>query len=153
LANIHDIPDNANNTILVMELPESDIIWTEPRDLTFEQVCKEIETDPDLKIFAAHEKDCGFFFLPEKGMNVAFADGHVDFLPSGFLRKYLKSMLTRDGGEEVDFDDMPLPRLNWPRITALIIWAMTLIALLWPQGKKYSSRTEVASSFSKEKSE
>jgi prepilin-type processing-associated H-X9-DG protein len=138
-----DIPDGAFNTILVMELSKSDIIWTEPRDLTFEQVCNEIDSDPELKMFAAHEIDRGFFSLPDKGANVAFADGSVRCLSTGFLRKYLKAMLTRDGGEKIDFDDLPYPRPNWPRIVALIVLVLSVIALLRRPGKNNPSNTAV----------
>jgi prepilin-type processing-associated H-X9-DG protein len=133
---LRDIPDGSDNTILIMELTDSDIAWAEPRDLTFEQVGKTIAEDPQLKMFAAHETQRGFLCLPEKGANVAFADGSVRFLTTGFLQKYLKAMLTRDGGEKVDFEDMPPPNLNWPRIIGLAVLVFSMACLLRPQIRK-----------------
>jgi prepilin-type processing-associated H-X9-DG protein len=127
LANIHDGPEN---TILLIELANSDIQWAEPTDLTFEHICEEIDSDPELKIFAAHDIDRGFFFLPDKGTHVLFADGHIQFMSTGFLRKNLKAMLTCDGGEKIDFSEIPAPKLDWPRIVALLILGAVVVSLM-----------------------
>jgi prepilin-type processing-associated H-X9-DG protein len=95
-------------------------------------------------MFAAHDIQRGFLCLPDKGANVAFADGHVRFLTTDFLRKYLKAMLTRDGREEVDFSDSSAPRLDWPRIIGLAVLIFSVICLLRPQNLKSLAGLRVA---------
>jgi prepilin-type processing-associated H-X9-DG protein len=46
----------------------------------------------------------GFFYKPSYGRNVAFADGHVEFLRGPISRELAAALLTVDGGEDVAAD-------------------------------------------------
>jgi hypothetical protein len=138
---INDIPDGAYKTILLIEWPQSDIPWIEPRDLTIEQVCAMVESEKS-EIFAGHTVYNGFWYSADIGINALFADGKVRFLPVEFLRKNIKALLTRNGGEPIDFDELS-PRLNWARIVAVIILVVSIICLLRRPRKNNPSNTAV----------
>jgi hypothetical protein len=87
--------DGNSKTILLLELPESDINWLEPRDLTFDQLCRKMTQDERRKVFDAH-----------LGTSVVtFADGHTEIPSNGFLADNIAAMLTKAGGKNLNFDD------------------------------------------------
>jgi hypothetical protein len=92
---IASITDRPANTLLVVEVDNSAISWSEPRDLDASEVSWNINRDRR-GIGSAHA---------EGGANVAMADGiahhFADFLPSDQLR----AMATIDGGEPVQPTD------------------------------------------------
>jgi len=81
-----DILDGTSNTILFVEA-KREIPWTKPEDIPFEQA-----TPSQLGGFA------------NNGFNAAFADGSVRFLQNTVDAALLKYLITRAGGEVVDFD-------------------------------------------------
>ncbi len=80
-----DIPDGTSNTLLVVEA-KRDIPWTKPEDIPY-------AADKDLpQLGGWHEG--GFFTM--------IADGSVKFISENVDEKLLRSLITRDGGEELD---------------------------------------------------
>ena len=65
-----EIRDGAENTIMVVEVAESGIQWTEPRDLEFEKMSCRIN-DPSQPSISSHHPS---------GAMVLFADGSAHFL-------------------------------------------------------------------------
>lgn len=76
-----DITDGLSKTIVLVELPNSDIVWTEPRDVS-----------ADWQPANGHEK---------RGRYAAFADGAVRLLPRNMDPDLVRKLLTADGGEDV----------------------------------------------------
>ena len=91
---LHDIPDGASNTILVVEIADSDIHWAEPYDLSLSELLLQINADSEGGISSGHRG----------GAMVALADGSVRFLREGIDPLELRALLTADGGEPVDLD-------------------------------------------------
>ena len=87
-----DFSDGAENTLLLVEVADSGICWTEPRDLHVTQMPLRINPRAGQGISSRHAG----------GVNVLYADGAVNFLPDGLSSKTLRAMLTRDGAEKVD---------------------------------------------------
>ncbi len=88
---LQDITDRSWNTLAVVEWPESDIVWTEPRDLTRNTLPK--WWHPDAKTLAGKHRHPG-------GVNVAMASGNVHFIePSTLSGARLRALLTRAGRE------------------------------------------------------
>jgi hypothetical protein len=132
----NDIPDGADKTILLIEWPHSEINWLEPRDFTVEQLCKELESNP--KRFAVHNENYGYLFLPDTGIHVLFADGKVRLLSVDYLRKNIKALLTRNGGETIE----PFSRrINWPWLTSVIIFVISTIVLI-VRPRQWKKQTE-----------
>lgn len=87
-----DFKDGPANTILLVEIANSDIHWAEPRDLTEEEFVPKINADRRRSPSSRHWP---------RGVNVLFADGSVRFLPEGLASELLQALLTPDGGEMV----------------------------------------------------
>jgi hypothetical protein len=84
---IASIRDGTSNTLLLVEADEDRAaIWTKPDDLEVS------EKDPQ----------AGLGKFRPGGFLAAFADGHVQMIPSSLSPKQLWALFTRAGGEVVD---------------------------------------------------
>lgn len=91
-----DIGDGLSNTFLLVEWGDSDIVWSEPRDLPMNGVMR--WWYPPRKQTIDHTHHTG-------GVNVVWADGRIDFLyPGSLTAPELRARLTRSGGERVDHE-------------------------------------------------
>jgi len=88
---LEDIRDGASNTIMLVEVTESGIHWAEPRDLRAEDIDFMLENDRGEGIGSAHPG----------GVNAAFCDGSVRFLPAEEDPDDIRAMSTIAGGERI----------------------------------------------------
>jgi prepilin-type processing-associated H-X9-DG protein len=93
-----EIKDDPAQTILIVEHHQRSANWAEPRDLTFDGAV-ELLTSP--AIGNGHRVENGFFYKSSTGINVAFADAHVEFLRLPLPRDLAIALLTVDGGEGI----------------------------------------------------
>lgn len=98
-----DITDAHDTTILLVEINHSDILWSEPRDLRFDMMHFEINSDRGPSISSPHPA----------GPTVAFVDGSVARLSETIPPEVVKAMLTISGGENLDREEMR--RKGWLR--------------------------------------
>ncbi len=96
---LDEFTDGPANTIILVEIADSDIQWLEPRDMTLEQAMRGINSGSRICISSWH---------PARGnnerqesANVAFADGSVANLKNDFPLAELRKLLTHQGGEKV----------------------------------------------------
>ncbi len=89
---LEDFKDGPGNTILVVEIANSDIHWAEPCDLSVEELVTKINADRRHSLSSRHWP---------RGVNVLFADGSVRYLPENLAPELLQALLTPDGGEKV----------------------------------------------------
>jgi len=90
LANIK-AADGTANTVMVVESERGNTNWLEPRDLSLAEALKPIDEDLTA-ISSGHAR----------GVNVAFCDGHIRFLPADIFRpNEMRSLLTMSGGEKL----------------------------------------------------
>ena len=99
-----DIKDGPENTIMLVEVADSNIYWTEPRDLDF-----------DTMSFAINEDRQGISSNHKDGVNVLFCGGgkvylgnegekdcgRVEFLSNQVPPDTLRSLLTINGNQAV----------------------------------------------------
>jgi prepilin-type processing-associated H-X9-DG protein len=107
-----------------------------PEDLAFEEAV-ELLVSPPSDGYYTHYFDKGFYYKPAQGINVAFADGSVKTLALPLSREHAEALLTINGGEDVDPEDIQ-PELDYARIYALSVFV--LVSLLpavkfWPRRK------------------
>jgi len=84
---IAEIRDGTSNTILIVEVVDSGISWSEPRDLSLDEL--EMRINAPGGIASKHPG----------GANAAFCDGSVHFLPESTGGQDLRGLLTKDGRE------------------------------------------------------
>jgi Protein of unknown function (DUF1559) len=85
-----DLRDGAKNTLLVVEVPDGQFRWMEPRDLEFDRMS-----------FTINDRSGRGLGSRLGGARVVSANGTVRTLPDNFDPKTLRAMLTADGGEAV----------------------------------------------------
>jgi len=83
-----EIADGPINTVQLIEVADSDILWSEPRDLNFRQMNFSVGAS-DRRGTSSHHK----------GVNVTLASGHAERLPEDVSPEEFKAYLTVDGGE------------------------------------------------------
>ena len=90
-----DIKDGTSDTILLVEIADSDINWMEPRDIKFDQAIVGVNMDKHGGIGSHHHG----------GANVVLADSSSRFLPDSVSPAALKALLTLADGETLDDDE------------------------------------------------
>jgi prepilin-type processing-associated H-X9-DG protein len=98
------IKDGAANTIMLVEVADSNINWMEPRDLSFDQATIGMNVDRRHGISSNHTGT----------INVAYADGHMTHLSDGVSSEALKALFTIAGGETIDEDQNGNPVIHQP---------------------------------------
>ena len=86
---LNEIRDGTRNTILVVEVRQSGIHWMEPRDLDIAKMPLAINAKAGQGISSSHNG----------GAWVAFADGHLAFLPNTLPPAQLRGLLTTGSGK------------------------------------------------------
>lgn len=86
------ITDDAAETILLVEVADSDVIWCEPRDLHISQMSPRINPPAGQGISSHHHEKA----------QVLMADGSVTSLPVSTTPETLRALLTPSGGETID---------------------------------------------------
>ena len=129
-----DLPRDLDRTVLVIEIANSGIGWTEPRDLSWDEVRKRINMSPGMAISPKHRIPRDFFTDDSPGIVWALrADGSVTQLPAWSLTtpKLIETALTAGKYDEVCFRGVPITcNVNWWNCLALVIWTGSIYLLL-----------------------
>lgn len=88
-----DIRDGTSNTIAVVEIVDSGIEWSEPRDLTLEELSMQLNDDTGSGPSSRHPG----------GINVLFCDGSAVFLSEGIDPRTLENLFRCNDGNPVSF--------------------------------------------------
>jgi hypothetical protein len=114
-----------SQTIMLVELSNADIQWTEPKDVSLDAL---LSRSPGCAtVSSKHEPDSEFFhYTPPTGGNVALADGSVKFLPGDLLASskfpdVLKVGSFREAYIEANGGGVGR-RIHWPNCLALVVW-------------------------------
>jgi hypothetical protein len=83
-----DVADGTHNTLMIVEVPDGQFLWMEPKDLEFDSM--------SFKINDGSGRGLGSRL---GGARVVSADGAVRTLPNDFDANKLRAMLTANGGE------------------------------------------------------
>jgi Protein of unknown function (DUF1559) len=83
-----DLGDGTHDTLIVVEVPDGQFLWMEPRDLEFDSM--------SFRINDGSRRGLGSRL---GGARVVFADGSVRWLPDDYDGNKLRAMLTANGGE------------------------------------------------------
>ena len=97
---IGDFRDGTSNTIQLVECAASDVVWTEPRDMTHQEAMKFDQPGSGRIPSSPHKSGDGFQAL--------MGDGTVRWINTLISRDLLRSLLSVNGGA-------PLTGVDWPR--------------------------------------
>ena len=100
-----DITDGLGQTILLIDCPARGIGWCEPQDLTFDEAV-EILTSPIDSTVDGHYEKAGWFYKRAAFRNVIMADRTYIGLRNSLPRELAVALLTADGGERVDLEEL-----------------------------------------------
>lgn len=132
--------DGCLNTLSLVELPNSDINWMEPRDFSFDELCAKITSEKRKKLFDAHDHRSV----------VSFVDGNQRSYSDRFLEKNIAGMATTNGGEEIDLESDPGPDAepepfiapHWRIMISLVILFGTALLIIYRPLPKADERKE-----------
>ena len=135
---LNEIGGARSDTVMVAEVADSGIAWTEPRDLSLDALEAADAGDSALTPSSHHGPTSDFFFIYESlaCANAAMLDDSVRFLPPGSLTPdRLPHLLEIAGCKQSELDSIASAyeahrRPNWPNIAALAVWVLSVIALL-----------------------
>lgn len=100
--------DGSVSTLLLVETAESEIVWTEPRDMPLATLTLKIDFDRK-GISGRHgipPSIWNFWSVqPPDGANAIFCDGHGQFLSHTIPPEKLRALITINGGERQNEDD------------------------------------------------
>jgi hypothetical protein len=127
-----DILARPERTLIAIEWPDSDIWWTEPRDVTVDELFA--KDSPILaSVRRAHCCNRGYFLRPVWGFHGLFGDGSVRFIRADVPDKVLKSLCLANAPKPpVDGDHSCLARadtFHYAHCAALIVWVAVVVAL------------------------
>jgi prepilin-type processing-associated H-X9-DG protein len=120
-----NLTSDVSTTIMLVEVANASVQWTEPKDLSLDAL---LTSSPGSPTVSSEHFPGGEFFTysSNPGANVAFADGHVSFLPGGLLASdRLPDLLTVGGFREEYLDanwSVAGQRIHWPNCTAFAVW-------------------------------
>ncbi|MBN1908720.1 MAG: DUF1559 domain-containing protein [Pirellulales bacterium] len=135
---IRDIHDGTSNTIALVEIADSDIPWTEPRDVTLEQALS-IENGKTRAPSSHHFQERTYYYTNTYPMvgNYLLADGSVYWLVDPVPPDDLAAALTINGGEPVDPQSAAFcwrqARSWWDtsRLVGTVLFFISMIWLFW----------------------
>ena len=131
-----------SSTIMVVEVADAGINWSEPKDLSLDALEAAGERPSTLTVSSKHGTRNDFFYTYryDSGSNVTLADGSVRYIPPECLAPNVLPEYLRIGGcKEFEFDnDKYTPpswsgerHLNWGNCIALAIWIASVALLLF----------------------
>lgn len=149
-----DVTDGLANTLLLIEAAGRGIAWNEPRDLTFDEAVELLTSPIHPNGSDGHTHRRGYFYKPSQVRNVAMCDGSVQSLPVPLPRDLAVAILTANGGETFDPDELYRagePELDYGVVTTFAIFVLiaTLPAWRWLRGFVKKDKTTEATEGSK----
>jgi hypothetical protein len=123
-----------SETIMLVEVADARIHWTEPRDFSVDTMKSTGPGSPPVAISSKHRADEHFFFYDAPGAHVALVDTNARFLRVGrTAADELKTLLTVGGarGSTLDAWNKAQLQINWPHCIGLPIWLVSGGLLLY----------------------
>lgn len=132
------LPNQAADAFLVIEMHDSRIQWTEPKDIDFDDV-------PALMSIAAkssHTRDHGYFYCQTPAVNAVLVHGDMVFLfpwdsrtsvltgllPPEERRRIERSRFMYSPYSELRREEL---RVHWPHLVGLPIWILAVTLLVY----------------------
>jgi len=123
-----DATDGPEWTVLLAETANANVHWMEPRDLTFDEACRPINSATGASMSGLHASEDHHFWHGEQGVYVALANGWLRFLPQGTPPHRLEALLTADGADTAEFTEPKGWGLKWGNCVGSLVLVTSLLA-------------------------
>jgi hypothetical protein len=130
------------DTIMLAEVANAGIRWTEPMDLSIEALRGTGSVPSAVMVSSKHKGEERFFYHNIPGAHVALVNGSVRFLAIGRIgADRLSNLFTIGGASAAALDawDRKQLRINWPNCIALTVWLVS-VGLLTHQAVRSRKR-------------
>jgi len=125
-----DVTDPLDETIMLIEVGGRNTPWTQPTDLTLEETVDLLTgKNPNAILHGELQERSLFHVLNSSRVNVAMADGHVRSLYLPLDEATARALLTANGGEEIDEDELTRRRIT-KQLNYRGIYGLSLFVLL-----------------------
>jgi hypothetical protein len=126
-----DMRKPLSQTVWLIEVANSNIAWTEPRDVSWDDVPKLLNPSRGAIGLRRRRTPSGFFFRePPESVPVLLADGSAHYLSGSQLTpEGLQTALAVGGFVEEQGQSLGL-RLNWRNCCTLLVWTASIYLLL-----------------------
>jgi uncharacterized protein DUF1559 len=95
---VADFADGTSTTLVVVEVVDSGIAWTEPKDLTIHQAVEGLQQGGGLAIGSGHTFS-NHLYAPTLGAHLGYADGHLELLLENAPSDQWREVLQLDDGK------------------------------------------------------
>jgi hypothetical protein len=128
--------EGASNTVMLVEVANSGVNWTEPRDFCIDEPKAAGFVPPVPRECVEHLSSPGFFSQESvTGACISFADAHQQFLPAAAIASdKLKDWLAVGGFSDEEIDALPPSygrTINWTNCAALVVWIASVGLLFY----------------------
>jgi prepilin-type processing-associated H-X9-DG protein len=143
------VHEGTSNTVMLVEVANSGINWSEPRDFCLDEPKAAGPAPPVPRVCVEHLSSPDFFFQYRfSGACISFADGHVQFLPGAAVASdKLKDWLAVGGFKDEEIDGLPLSygrTINWTNCSALVVWIASVGLLFYRARRSRKERKSLA---------
>jgi hypothetical protein len=133
-----ELGDQASSTAMLVEVADSGINWTEPRDFCLDDLRADGTTSSAVKLSTRHFRSASRFFFQDLtllGSYVGFMEGSSEYFPvSAVGPNKLKNWFSVGGYNRAEihaFQDKGSPSINWTNCAALVVWIASVGLLLY----------------------
>jgi hypothetical protein len=136
---LSDFTGGTANTILVLEDQSREILWMEPRDLTWDDATSAL-TSQDRQMGGVHRRE-DFFYEYSGGRQAALVDGSVRYLFDGMPRDLVASLLRFDQSLDESFREFVptvtkrLKLFNCFLLASFVTLALLPLPWVWRKGE------------------
>ncbi|HBO43847.1 MAG TPA: hypothetical protein DD670_07945 [Planctomycetaceae bacterium] len=131
------IADAPADTLLLVEVADSDIDWLEPRDMRLDALVSRPASTTGVPSSSRHKgRETYFFRSTDRGGLIALADGSIDFLAKPLSHEDLSALASIDGGETINWDRITddsnfvsVRSVRWEHVVGLILFIVSLVWL------------------------
>jgi hypothetical protein len=132
--------EDERNPVWVVETSNLGITWTEPQDISLEDLCKGASNSSASGLSSKHVIEGGFFYHDQPaGTNAVFADGSVRRIPPGVPAEVLRAAFLGDRQKQAELKGYAraASKVNWSNcasLAGLVVWFVLMLA--WPRSTR-----------------
>ncbi len=140
-----DLRGKADSTVMLVEVANTGIRWTEPKDLSVEAVHTVVASPPQTTVPSNHAaRYDGFFYRDSPMAYAVLVNGSVRAVPAGLPATSI--LMSIGGCTEENLNGCWSIQINWPHCIGLSVWLASVSLLLHQAFRSRKPRQPTANS-------